>query len=113
MIRRSPRSTRTDTLVPYTTLFRSGLAPLLARYTDHGGVHDAVVGDQYRLEVAREDVEAARDDHILGAVHQGQEAVFVETPDVAVAIDEISVGVVPVPRPGRVGPVVEIGRAHV
>src|SRR3546814_17113306 len=27
MIRRPPRSTRTDTLFPYTTLFRSGLAP--------------------------------------------------------------------------------------
>src|SRR3546814_6894150 len=30
MIRRPPRSTRTDTLFPYTTLFRSSL-PLLAR----------------------------------------------------------------------------------
>src|SRR3546814_8318978 len=27
MIRRPPRSTRTDTLLPYTTLFRSGWAP--------------------------------------------------------------------------------------
>src|SRR3546814_16926469 len=27
MIRRPPRSTRTDTLFPYTTLFRSGLDP--------------------------------------------------------------------------------------
>src|SRR3546814_5906853 len=27
MIRRPPRSTRTDTLFPYTTLFRSGLHP--------------------------------------------------------------------------------------
>src|SRR3546814_2242402 len=27
MIRRPPRSTRTDTLVPYTTLFRSGRQP--------------------------------------------------------------------------------------
>src|SRR3546814_19663423 len=27
MIRRSPRSTRTDTLFPYTTLFRSGREP--------------------------------------------------------------------------------------
>src|SRR3546814_11082496 len=27
MIRRPPRSTRTDTLFPYTTLFRSGLVP--------------------------------------------------------------------------------------
>src|SRR3546814_19147353 len=29
MIRRPPRSTRTDTLFPYTTLFRSGLAHLV------------------------------------------------------------------------------------
>src|SRR3546814_15375549 len=28
MIRRPPRSTRTDTLFPYTTLFRSGVAGL-------------------------------------------------------------------------------------
>src|SRR3546814_9779347 len=31
MIRRPPRSTRTDTLFPYTTLFRSLLAPQLRR----------------------------------------------------------------------------------
>src|SRR3546814_6759731 len=31
MIRRPPRSTRTDTLFPYTTLFRSHLEPGLAR----------------------------------------------------------------------------------
>src|SRR3546814_7838581 len=29
MIRRPPRSTRTDTLFPYTTLFRSGLYALM------------------------------------------------------------------------------------
>src|SRR3546814_8249178 len=29
MIRRPPRSTRTDTLFPYTTLCRSGLSPFL------------------------------------------------------------------------------------
>src|SRR3546814_6057682 len=29
MIRRPPRSTRTDTLFPYTTLFRSARAPIL------------------------------------------------------------------------------------
>src|SRR3546814_11952067 len=29
MIRRPPRSTRTDTLFPYTTLFRSGLVEIL------------------------------------------------------------------------------------
>src|SRR3546814_11270827 len=33
MIRRPPRSTRTDTLFPYTTLFRSLLSQHAARYT--------------------------------------------------------------------------------
>src|SRR3546814_13166882 len=31
MIRRPPRSTRTDTLFPYTTLFRSAIQPQIAR----------------------------------------------------------------------------------
>src|SRR3546814_15671401 len=35
MIRRPPRSTRTDTLFPYTTLFRSAYAPA----GQAGGVH--------------------------------------------------------------------------
>src|SRR3546814_7548251 len=34
MLRRPPRSTRTDTLFPYTTLFRSGRQP---DRVDHGG----------------------------------------------------------------------------
>src|SRR3546814_19309829 len=35
MLRRPPRSTRTDTLFPYTTLFRSGLA-VRPRHRDAG-----------------------------------------------------------------------------
>src|SRR3546814_9976406 len=35
MIRRPPRSTRTDTLFPYTTLFRSRIARRLARPVEH------------------------------------------------------------------------------
>src|SRR3546814_8608470 len=34
MIRRPPRSTRTDTLFPYTTLFRSGVASVARRVAD-------------------------------------------------------------------------------
>src|SRR3546814_9060328 len=34
MIRRPPRSTRTDTLFPYTTLFRSKAEPISAIYPD-------------------------------------------------------------------------------
>src|SRR3546814_3448753 len=41
MIRRPPRSTRTDTLFPYTTLFRSGLQPGIAEraYREPGDIH--------------------------------------------------------------------------
>src|SRR3546814_12175328 len=38
MIRRPPRSTRTDTLFPYTTLFRSADAELTADDRLHAGV---------------------------------------------------------------------------
>src|SRR3546814_20280363 len=45
MIRRPPRYTRTDTLLPYTTLFRSACARLLHvgdhHGHGHGDVHDA------------------------------------------------------------------------
>src|SRR3546814_11637908 len=46
MIRRTPRSTRTDTLFPYTTLFRSrgdeqSAAPLLALPTQGSGNRNA------------------------------------------------------------------------
>src|SRR3546814_3978776 len=43
MLRRPPRSTRTDTLVPYTTLFRS-----IARILDIGPGHHVAVLEQQR-----------------------------------------------------------------
>src|SRR3546814_10620287 len=45
MIRRPPRSTRTDTLFPYTTLFRSALLARNSRQGTQPGV-DAQVGSQ-------------------------------------------------------------------
>src|SRR3546814_9457555 len=36
MIRRPPRSTRTDTLFPYTTLFRSAFVPAAHQVDDRG-----------------------------------------------------------------------------
>src|SRR3546814_15510737 len=46
MIRRPPRSTRTDTLFPYTTLFRSCRAKSapLKQAVDHRGVEAVVLG---------------------------------------------------------------------
>src|SRR3546814_6361115 len=49
MIRRPPRSTRTDTLFPYTTLFRSAVA-------ERAGIAVALVpGDEDNLKVTTED----------------------------------------------------------
>src|SRR3546814_3239241 len=52
MIRRPPRSTRTDTLCPYTTLFRSDNKAVAASAlgVDTGGTHtDVVLFDHGRL----------------------------------------------------------------
>src|SRR3546814_3985207 len=56
MIRRPPRSTRTDTLFPYTTLFRSvehpyGLA--LLRGDEADGVLAQPLGREFLFEVGR------------------------------------------------------------
>src|SRR3546814_2008303 len=50
MIRRPPRSTRTDTLFPYTTLFRSRrLRPDVADAEAARGAGEAPIGDQRHL----------------------------------------------------------------
>src|SRR3546814_14340580 len=55
MIRRPPRSTRTDTLFPYTTLFRSPFISALealveggGRFVGIAGPDVAIVGDEQR-----------------------------------------------------------------
>src|SRR3546814_19016564 len=74
MIRRPPRSTRTDTLFPYTTLFRSvvklgllvGAAPLRLQRPDRGAEHgnrQTADEDSQRASVQ------ARDRARLGAQH--------------------------------------------
>src|SRR3546814_13818270 len=61
MIRRPPKSTRTDTLFPYTTLFRSARARRQA--TGLGAVHAAVLADQ--------PFEVTGVGFMLGEEHQG------------------------------------------
>src|SRR3546814_6387826 len=57
MIRRPPRSTRTDTLFPYTTLFRSSL--LIARLLKEAGLPDGVFnvvhGDKEAVDTLLDD----------------------------------------------------------
>src|SRR3546814_19562286 len=54
MIRRPPRSTRTDTLFPYTTLFRSVMADSITPILDAGLAlfvdSNHVIVDEVRLE---------------------------------------------------------------
>src|SRR3546814_11979895 len=57
MIRRPPRSTRTDTLFPYTTLFRS-LSPGIDRKPEFS---DAQVGGKVDADIADQDIVVHRD----------------------------------------------------
>src|SRR3546814_8141256 len=59
MIRRPPRSTRTDTLLPYTTLFRS-----FDRHELAGDVGEDF-GDVERLRQEALDLARARDDQLI------------------------------------------------
>src|SRR3546814_2507660 len=79
MIRRPPRSTRTDTLFPYTTLFRS-LAFLVVPRLDHIAVDSVVVPalEAELLEVGERRLRhhlagAGRDRAQLRGVHAGRE----------------------------------------
>src|SRR3546814_6167509 len=69
MIRRPPRSTRTDTLFPYTTLFRS---PAVARATEEGRAEQQREGGDQQPEA---DVVHPRECHVGRADHQRHEPV--------------------------------------
>src|SRR3546814_3690775 len=62
MIRRPPRSTRTDTLFPYTTLFRS---VLLAENTPHNGPLMVIPGSHRTYLTC---VGETPDDHYLSSL---------------------------------------------
>src|SRR3546814_12174772 len=55
MIRRPPRSTRTDTLFPYTTLFRSAAADEFGRHRqyrdDQRGDDGLAAGERFEVEL--------------------------------------------------------------
>src|SRR3546814_1652527 len=71
MIQRPPRSTRTDTLVPYTTLFRSDHAEALHEAGDHEH-GDAGDGGLRLGEDEQQQVPADReDDHHPGGTDRG------------------------------------------
>src|SRR3546814_20490452 len=106
MIRRPPRSTRTDTLVPYTTLFRSNIG------TVQNGIDTISQGytvtdksDAKELEVATGEV---RFEEI--GFHYGQEGGIIDHLSLTIRPGE-KVGIVG--RSGAGKSTLEIGRAHV
>src|SRR3546814_9795729 len=84
MMRRPPRSTRTDTLFPYTTLFRSqadgdAVAIPLVSARPGGEAQDIGLGQRLAFDIAEHPVQrrvlveiaAAIDDAVAGAMLQG------------------------------------------
>src|SRR3546814_14615547 len=81
MIRRPPRSTRTDTLFPYTTLFRSIEPPADARSGSEAGYsifctdvqqNECVSGDDRQPQSQRNDRAAPDgDDHRASEIYDG------------------------------------------
>src|SRR3546814_15567417 len=70
MLRRPPRSTRTDTLFPYTTLFRS--YEDRARYYADPHFSNVPVEWLISKEYAAERAKLIRPDRLLSPVHPGQ-----------------------------------------
>src|SRR3546814_2040677 len=60
MIRRPPRSTRTDTLFPYTTLFRSAALMIAHMNFDPSGARAAGILEQLVEDIGDRPVERAR-----------------------------------------------------
>jgi CubicO group peptidase (beta-lactamase class C family) len=69
-----------------------GFSPSLGRHAHHRRFDDLAFGGELRLDVARIDIEPARDDEVLLAVHQRQEPVLVEAPDIAGADEAEALG---------------------
>src|SRR3546814_7860648 len=116
MIRRPPRSTRTDTLFPYTTLFRS----------DHAGdflaLAELLLDAAFSVQegVVQAEIERRRSDPQGNLVSASRQIVAVETK----AIEQVEILRGRNPHPAddvrklvldarAVGEGIEIGRAHV
>ena len=74
---------------------RRRLAPALGGHAGDRRLGDVGVLAQHRLEVARVEVEAAADDHVLAAIDEREEAVVVEAADVAGADEPLARGIEP------------------
>src|SRR3546814_15859834 len=112
MLRRPPRSTRTDTLFPYTTLFRS--YPLRAPSSMRCRGPPAVRVTRKEDEMPRTDAEQKDEARIRALIEDRAEAIRVKDADRALARYTADVVVFDLPPPLRSpgAGALEIGRAH-
>src|SRR3546814_10986410 len=73
MIRQPPRSTRTDTLFPYTTLFRSGIAVGRDDHRAAGEAEKSVLGADENLHALRRASEVEQADERVLGLQKGEE----------------------------------------
>src|SRR6478735_10364393 len=71
------------------------LAPALGRNAGDRRLRDVGMPAQHRFEIARVQVEATADDHVLAAIDKREEAVVVEAADVARADEPLAGGIEP------------------
>src|SRR3546814_9632039 len=126
MIRRPPRSTRTDTLFPYTTLFRSRriirqhrprdrLAPqsLLKRVKACcAALRPALVAAAHQQFAVQHSGYVERRDDLRETCRNIVARARIE-PRLTTGMDDLHADAVPFPLGGIVRPVDQIGRAHV
>src|SRR3546814_16119800 len=91
MLRRPPRSTRTDTLFPYTTLFRSN-AIILAHYYQSSDIQDIAdfVGDS--LDLSRKAAETDADVIAFCGVKFMADTAKILSPDKIVVLPDMDAG---------------------
>src|SRR3546814_12584270 len=94
MIRRPPRSTRTDTLFPYTTLFRSPVGLAGQRHEAAHRLHDIVVTRAVRIRAALPEAGDRTDDQPreIGAQPRGIAPIFDEPADLVILDHDIGIG---------------------
>src|SRR3546814_16832055 len=81
MIRRPPRSTRTDTLFPYTTLFRSPGEVTIAEAVKAAGYHTIHIGKWHLGEAPRLQPQAQGFDESLAVLAGGAKYLTDDDPD--------------------------------
>src|SRR3546814_13950297 len=117
MIRRPPRSTRTDTLFPYTTLFRSEMLPVVNKPLIQYGVEEALAAGLTEISIVTGRGKRALEDHFDISYELENQIKGTDKEKYLVGIrkllDECSFSYTRQTEMKGLGHAIQIGRAHV